>query len=80
MPINDLSPSFSIGFAIKDMKNFKMFMEKMTSPDYYIDQNLKKSFGIKKIYLFMVKNYHLKSINDDNEDISNNVQIKENYY
>ena len=80
MPINDLSPSFSIGFAIKDMKSFKMFMEKMTSPDYYIDQNLKKSFGIKKIYLFMVKNYHLKSINDDNEDISNNVQIKENYY
>ena len=80
MPINDLSPSFSIGFAIKDMKSFKMFMEKMTSPDYYIEQNLKKSFGIKKIYLFMVKNYHLKSINDDNEDISNNVQIKENYY
>ena len=80
MPINDLSPSFSIGFAIKDMKSFKMFMEKMTSPDYYIDQNLKKSFGIKKINLFMVKDYHLKSINDDNEDISNNVQIKENYY
>ena len=38
MPINEMSPSFSIGFAIKDMKNFKMFIEKMKSSDYYIDK------------------------------------------
>jgi len=24
MPINELSPAFTIGFAVKDMENFKM--------------------------------------------------------
>jgi len=28
MPIKDLSPSFTIGFAIKDMKNFKNLIKK----------------------------------------------------
>jgi hypothetical protein len=42
MPINDLSPSFTIGFAIKDMKNFKNLMKKLTSPDFFSDKEQKK--------------------------------------
>ena len=79
MPINEISPAFSIGFAIKDMENFKMFMEKMKSDDYFIDQNIKK----KRTYLFQVKEKHitLKKTNDSiDQDISKNVQIKENFY
>ena len=79
MPINEISPAFSIGFAIKDMENFKMFMEKMKSDDYFIDQNIKK----KRNYLFQVKEKHItfKKTNDNmDQDISKNVQIKENFY
>ena len=84
MPINDLSPSFSIGFAIKDMKNFKMFMDKMNSPDYFIEQKKKKSIS-KKINLFVVKNWHFPVLDDDydvdsNQDISNHVEVKENFF
>ena len=83
MPINELSPSFSIGFAIKDMKNFKMFMEKMKSSDYFIDQTIKKNVGPRRTYLFQVKDSHFtyKKNNDNvNQDISKNVKIKENFY
>ena len=82
MDISELSPSFSIGFAIKDMKDFKLFMEKMMSDDYYIDQSIYKSFGKKNNYLFMVKNYHFPYRNNDdsNQDISNNIYVKENFY
>ena len=82
MDISELSPSFSIGFAIKDMKDFKLFMEKMMSDDYYIDQAIYKSFGKKNNYLFMVKNYHFPYRNNDdsNQDISNNIYVKENFY
>ena len=83
MPISDLSPSFSIGFAIKDMKSFKMFMEKMTSPDYFINQNSKKNNIItKKVNLFGVKNWHFPIIegDDSNQDIKNHVQITENFF
>ena len=82
MNISELSPSFSIGFAIKDMKDFKLFMEKITSDDYFIDQNVYKSFGKKNSYLFMVKNFHYPYRNDDdsNQDISNNIDIRDNYY
>ena len=48
MDISELSPSFSIGFAIKNIKDFKLFMEKIISDDYYIDQKLNKSLGKKK--------------------------------
>ena len=83
MPINELSPSFSIGFAIKDMENFKMFMEKMKSSDYFIDQTIRKNVGPRRTYLFQVKDTHFtyKKINDNvNQDISKNVQIKDNFY
>ena len=83
MSINELSPSFSIGFAIKDMKNFKMFMEKMKSSDYFIDQTIKKNVGPRRTYLFQVKDSHFtyKKNNDNvNQDISKNVKIKENFY
>jgi len=83
MPINELSPSFSIGFAIKDMKNFKMFMEKMKSSDYFIDQTIKKNVGPRRTYLFQVKDTHFtyKKNNDNvNQDISKNVKIKDNFY
>ena len=83
MPINELSPSFSIGFAIKDMKNFKMFMEKMKSSDYFIDQTIKKNVGPRRPYLFQVKDTHFtyKKNNDNvNQDISKNVKIKDNFY
>ena len=60
MPINELSPSFSIGFAINSMKNFKIFMEKMKSPNYFIQQKEDKSSIIisQKTNLFIVKNWH----------------------
>jgi len=83
MPINELSPSFSIGFAIKDMKTFKMFMEKMKSSDYFIDQTIKKNVGPRRTYLFQVKDTHFtyKKNNDNvNQDISKNVKIKDNFY
>ena len=82
MDISELSPSFSIGFAIKDMKDFKLFMEKITSEDYFIDQNNYNSFGKKSNYLFMVKNFHFPYRNNDdsNQDISNNIDVRENYY
>jgi len=83
MPINELSPSFSIGFAIKDMENFKMFMEKMKSSDYFIDQSIKRNVGPRRPYLFQVKDSHIasKKTNENvNQDISKNVQIKDNFY
>ena len=82
MNISELSPSFSIGFAIKDVKDFKLFMQKITSDDYFIEQNSYKTLGKKKDYLFMVKNYHFPYRNNDdsNQDISNNIDVKENFY
>ena len=82
MNISELSPSCSIGFSIKDIKDFKLFMEKITSDDYFIEQNSYKTLGKKKYYLFMVKNYHFPYRNNDdsNQDISNNIDVKENFY
>ena len=83
MPINDLSSSFSVGFAIKDMKSFKLFMEDMNSEEYFINQKKKKSILSKsKPYLFMVKNWHFpyKEGNDSNQDISKHVNAIENYF
>ena len=81
MPINEMSPSFSIGFAIKDMKEFKMFMEKIISCDYFIDESSKNSFGNKKNYIFKVKSFHFPFIigKESNQDISNHVKIIDNY-
>ena len=82
MDISELSPSFSIGFAINNINNFRLFMEKITSDDYFIDQNSYNSLGNKKVYLFMVKNYHFPYRNNDdsNQDISNNMEVRENFY
>jgi len=52
MPINELSPAFTIGFAVKDMENFKMLMKKLTCPDYFVNQEIKQY----KVRLFTVKN------------------------
>ena len=82
MDISELSPSFSIGFAIKDIKDFKLFMESISCDDYFIDQNLYKSLGKKFNYIFMVKNFHFPYRNNDdsNQDISNNIDVRENFY
>jgi hypothetical protein len=55
MPINDLSPSFTIGFAIKDMKNFKNLMNKLTSFDYFIDQCQKKNISHEPLFTVKYK-------------------------
>ena len=82
MDISELSPSFSAGFAIKDMKSFKLFMEKMTKDDYFVDQKIGNSLGKKNNYLFKVKNYYhpFRDNDDSNQDISNNIDVRENFY
>jgi len=82
MPINEMSPSFSIGFAIKDMKNFKKFMKKIKSYDYFIDESKTNSLGDKNNYIFRVKNFHFPIIigKESNQDISNHVKINDNYF
>ena len=52
MNVEELSPSFSIGFAVNDMKNFKKLMKKLTSKDYFITKDKR---NINNIYLFEVK-------------------------
>jgi len=82
MPINEMSPSFSIGFAIKDMKSFKKFMKKIKSYDYFIDESKTNSLGDKNNYIFRVKNFHYPIIigKEFNQDISNHVKINDNYF
>ena len=59
-------------------------MEKMTSPDFFINQSSKKNKNniSKKINLFGVKNWHLPIIegDDSNQDIKHHVQITENFF
>ena len=55
--INELSPSFTIGFAVKDMKSFKILMKQLYSLGYFIDNNINKSAKAYKNKLFMVKNF-----------------------
>ena len=54
MNVEELSPSFSIGFAVNDMKNFKKLMKKLTSKDYFITKDKR---NINNIYLFEVKDF-----------------------
>ena len=54
MNVEELSPSFSIGFAVNDMKNFKKLMKNLTSKDYFINKDKK---NINNIYLFEVKDF-----------------------
>lgn len=79
MNIKDLTPSFTIGFAIKDMEGFKQCMEKLTDPNwYFIPQGINKSLeNINKNYLFKVQNWHASNIN---QDISKFVKVDEEYF
>ena len=83
MNIKELSPSFTIGFAIKDMETFKKFMEKMNTPDYFEPQGKYKNENnkAKKFNLFVVKNWHypVKDDDDSNQDISNHVEIQNDF-
>ena len=54
MNVEELSPCFSIGFAVNDMKNFKKLMKKLTSKDYFITKDKR---NINNIYLFEVKDF-----------------------
>ena len=54
MNVEELSPSFSIGFAVNDMKNFKKLLKKLTSKDYFITKDKR---NINNIYLFEVKDF-----------------------
>ena len=66
MPVNELSPSFTIGFAIKEMKSFKIFMDSVINPDYFYDQKKIKTMFSKKLNLFIVKYWHSSiKVNDD---------------
>ena len=59
MPINELSPSFTIGFAINNMKNFKYLMKKLTSSDYFINEEKNAPNNMIHNPLFVVKNKNI---------------------
>ena len=56
MQLNELSPSFTIGFAIKDMKSFKKLMKKLNSLGYFVDNKTNKNGILYKNHLFFVRN------------------------
>ena len=55
MKINELSPSFTVGFAIKDMASFKKLMNNINSSEYNNHIDNKKS-NINKNLVFLVRN------------------------
>ena len=57
MNVNELCPSFTIGFAIKNMEDFKKLMKKLTSNEFFVDQNSKAKINENKNLLFNVKNF-----------------------
>ena len=57
IPVDELSPSFTIGFAVSDMKNFKKLMKKLTDAKYFIDTENGNKKNMNNIYLFEVKNF-----------------------
>ena len=57
MQINELSPSFTIGFAVKDMKSFKKLMKQLYSLGYFVDNNINTSAKAYNNHLFMIKNF-----------------------
>ena len=57
IPVDELSPSFTIGFAVSDMKNFKKLMKKLTDAKYFIDTESGNKKNMNNIYLFEVKNF-----------------------
>ena len=44
MNVNELSPSFTIGFAVKDMKDFKKLMKRLNDNNYFVG-NTKKNIN-----------------------------------
>ena len=57
MNVNELCPSFTIRFAINDMEDFKKLMKKLTSNEFFVDQNSKAKINENKNLLFNVKNF-----------------------
>ena len=82
MNVKDLSPSFTIGFAVKDMKDFKLLMKDLNGKNYFINQKVKKGYDPNKNYIFTVKNWHhpIKEGDDSNQDIAKHANFVENYY
>ena len=80
MDVSEMSPSFSFGFAVKDMSDFKKLMKYLKSDDYFVNQKLKISIRKDKNFLFTVKNFHYVKEVDTKQDVSNNVFIDDSYY
>ena len=81
MDVSEMSPTFSFGFAIKDMSDFKRLMKHLKSEEYFVNvsQNLKLSFRKDKNFLFTVKNFHyVKEV--DKQDVSINVLVNDSFY
>ena len=57
MLVNELSPSFTIGFAINDMKNFKKLIKQFKENKYFIEDENANNKNFNNIYLFEVKNF-----------------------
>jgi hypothetical protein len=57
MLVNELSPSFTIGFAINDMKNFKKLINQFKENKYFIEDENANNKNFNNIYLFEVKNF-----------------------
>ena len=58
MPVNELSPSFTIGFAVNDMKNFKKLIKSFKSKDFFVNNENGIKKNINSIFLFEVKNFN----------------------
>ena len=57
MLVNELSPSFTIGFAINDMKNFKKLIRQFKENKFFIEDENANNKNFNNIYLFEVKNF-----------------------
>lgn len=57
MNVNEISPSFTIGFAINDMKSFKKLMKKFEENKYFIDTENGMKKNLNNVYIFEVKNF-----------------------
>jgi hypothetical protein len=56
MPVEELSPSFTIGFAVNNMQNFKKLMTRLNTSGWIYSSNLKNKEYTD--YLFTVKSFH----------------------
>ena len=56
MPVEEISPSFTIGFAVNNMQNFKKLMTRLNTSGWIYSSNLKNKEYTN--YLFTVKSFH----------------------